>query len=112
MDFGLEEIDHTFEEKEFVFLEFFLFLELMIDRCELLHANLKVGLVEAFGVLAQVIELGQVEVSVSWLLYLLDIEQQFLHPVLAVGFARREGLIPIGNSKEKISIGNSKEKIR
>ena len=71
----LEQIDHALEEKEFVFLEFFLFLELLIDRCELLHTDFQIGLVQAVGVLAQFVELGQVKVVVTVLLNLVDVEK-------------------------------------
>ena len=71
----LEQIDHTLEEKEFVFLEFFLLFELFIDRCELSHTDFQVHLVQAFGILAQFVELGQVEVAVTVLLNLVDVEK-------------------------------------
>ena len=81
LDFAVEEIDHAFEEKEFVFFKIFLLFELLIDRGQLPHGDFQVGLVEAVGVLAQVVELGQVDVSVSRLLYLPDIEEQLFHPL-------------------------------
>ena len=87
VDFVLEEIDHAVEEEEFVFLEFFLFLELFIDRGELLHGDFQIHLVKAFGVLAQFVEFGEVDVAVPVVLYLLDIEQHLLHPILGVAMA-------------------------
>ena len=82
----LEEIDHALEKEEFTFLEFFLFLELLIDRCQLLHGDFQVGLIQSLSVLAQFVEFGQVEVSVvsRRLLYLFDVEKQLLHPALGV----------------------------
>ena len=83
----LEEIDHALEKEEFTFLEFFLFLELLIDRCQLLHGDFQVHLVEAFGILAQFVEFGKIEIAVAWLLHLFDIEKQFLHPVFGIAMA-------------------------
>ena len=87
VDFALKEIDHAFEEDEFVFLKFFLFLKLLVDRGELLHADFQIHLVKAFGVLAQFVEFGEVNVTVSVVLYLLDIEQHLFHPTLGIALA-------------------------
>ena len=85
--FALEEIDHAFEEDEFVFLEFFLFLKLLIDRGELLHRDFQIHLVKVFGVLAQFVEFGEADVAVPIVLYLLDIEQHLFHPILGIVIA-------------------------
>ena len=55
LGFALEEIDHALEEEEFVLFEFVLAFESLVDRCELLHGDFQVGLIQAVGILAQVI---------------------------------------------------------
>ena len=87
LGFVLEEIDHAFEEKELVFLEFGLGFKLLIDAGKLPHSDFQVGLVKPLGVLTQVIKFGQIDVVCAVVvLQFLDIEEHLLHPTVGVIF--------------------------
>ena len=63
LDFSLEYVTHVLKEQQFVLGEAVFGFQLLVNGRDLLQGNLEVLPIQTVGVLAQFVELGQVDIA-------------------------------------------------